>query len=339
MTDWNAVIRATADSRGKRPDPAIVATIADHADDQFETWGFTTLRRQAALLAHVCVETANFTTLEENLNYSAERLHEVWPKRFPTVGAAAPYAHNPQALANKVYGGRLGNRPGTDDGWIFRGKGLLQATGRDKGVLLGKRLGVSPDVAAARLIHPDHALECACALFALLGALPAADSGDVVAQTRKINGGKNGLAERQAAYARAVRALSRDTAKARLEANEENADAGRPVTARDLRRAGSRTIAGADQVRSGLASLATAGAAATGVASQVSDIAGQVQGAAESVQSAAGALAWAQDHWRLLALAALLAVVAWGAWRIWRGVNLVTRARVDDARLGVNIGR
>jgi putative chitinase len=339
MTDWTKIVRAVADPRGKKPDPAIVAMIADHADEVFPRYGITTIRRQACILAHACVETANFSTLEESLNYSAERLHVVWPKRFPTVASAQPFAHNPQALANKVYGGRLGNRAGTDDGWVFRGKGLLQSTGRENGLMLGRKLGVSADVAAAWLIHPDHALECACALFVALGVLPAADSGDVVAQTRRINGGKNGLAERQAAYARAVRALSREAARARLEDDGESADAGAPVTDRDLRAAGSRTIAGADEVKTGLALLTTGGAAATEVASQVSDIALQVREGADSVRSAAGALAWAQDHWKLLALAALLALVAWGAWRIWRGASLVTRARVDDARLGVNIGR
>jgi putative chitinase len=74
--------------------------------------------------------------VEENLNYSAKRLTQVWPKRFPSLASAKPYANNPKALAEKVYGGRLGNdRPG--DGWLFRGRNLPQATGGD----LYKRLG------------------------------------------------------------------------------------------------------------------------------------------------------------------------------------------------------
>ncbi len=340
MTDWTNVVRAVADPRGKKPEKAIVAMIADHADEQFEQWDISTIRRQAALLAHVCVETANFTALEENLNYTAERLHEVWPKRFPTVESAEPFAHNPRALANKVYNGRMGNRPGTDDGWVFRGKGPLQATGREKGALLGKKLGVSPEVAAAWLINPDHALECACALFVLLGVLSAADSGDVVAQTKRINGGKNGLDERKAAYARALRALSREAARARVEApHDDDALPETPVSARELREAGSRTIAGVDQVKSGLGSLATAAGGAAAVASQVQDVAGQVQSAADSASSAASALAWTQSHWQLLALIALLALAGLFAWRIWRGASLVQLARVDDANNGLNIGR
>lgn len=335
MTNWPRVIRAISPNAK----PAIVDMIAKHADEQFDEWELTTLRRQAALLAHICVETNGFTTLEENLNYSAKRLREVWPRRFASDAEAEAVAHNPRALAIKVYGDRMGNRSGTDDGWIFRGKGLLQCTGRDNVTRLGKSLGLSPDAAAACLIHPDHALECACALFVMLGVVASADSGDVRAQTKRINGGYNGLKEREAALARASRALAREAAARRADDQDEKREPTPPVSARELRKAGSRTIMGADQAKSGLGGLATAAAGASAVASQIGDTAGQVQSAVDGVQSASGALAWAQSHWQLFAFAALLAAALYFAWRIYSGASLVQRARLDDANSGLNIGR
>jgi putative chitinase len=84
----------------------------------------------AAILAEAFHETGGaMQPVTENLNYSAKRMAQVWPSRFPTIASAQPYANNPQKLANKVYGGRLGNT-GPNDGWVFRGRGLSQITGR-----------------------------------------------------------------------------------------------------------------------------------------------------------------------------------------------------------------
>nr|WP_318283184.1 MULTISPECIES: chitinase [unclassified Ochrobactrum] len=83
--------------------------------------------------------------IEENLKYTtAAQIKKTWPSRFSTVGAAQPYVRNPQALANKVYGGRMGNT-GTNDGWRFRGRGLAQITGKDNYKKYG--LGDNPDAA------------------------------------------------------------------------------------------------------------------------------------------------------------------------------------------------
>ena len=91
----------------------------------------TSLLHLAAILAESYHETGGqMQPVSENLNYSAQRLTQVWPKRFPTLSAAKPYANNPQRLANKVYGGRLGNVD-PNDGWLFRGRGLAQITGRE----------------------------------------------------------------------------------------------------------------------------------------------------------------------------------------------------------------
>lgn len=97
--------------------------------DEAERRG-TSLFHLAAIMAEAYHETGGqMQPVSENLSYSAKRLTEVWPNRFQTLSAAKPYANNPRRLANKVYGGRLGNVD-PDDGWIYRGRGLAQITGR-----------------------------------------------------------------------------------------------------------------------------------------------------------------------------------------------------------------
>lgn len=115
--------------------------IAPHLDRAAKRYGIDTPRRVGHWLATVYVETQAFTRLEENLNYSAERLCEVWPGRFPTLASAAPYARNPRALANKVYGGRYGNT-GPDDGWLYRGGGGIHLTFRDNYAAASKWTGL-----------------------------------------------------------------------------------------------------------------------------------------------------------------------------------------------------
>ncbi|UDF30036.1 UNVERIFIED_ORG: hypothetical protein LHK14_01570 [Roseateles sp. XES5] len=106
----------------------------------------TPLRHLAAVAAEAYHETGGrMQPVEENLTYSARRMRQVWPKRFPTIESARPYAGKPQALANKVYGGRLGN-VAPDDGWRYRGRGLAQITGRANYARFG--LAANPDAAS-----------------------------------------------------------------------------------------------------------------------------------------------------------------------------------------------
>lgn len=92
----------------------------------------TPLRHLAYILASAYHEVgSSLQPISENLNYTAERIRQVWPTRFASVSAAQPYARNPQKLANRVYGGRLGNgNEASGDGWRFRGRGYIQITGR-----------------------------------------------------------------------------------------------------------------------------------------------------------------------------------------------------------------
>ncbi len=143
-------------------------------------------------LGQILHESKGLTRMEEDLNYSAQRLMQVWPARFPTLASAAPCAHNPEALANRVYGGRMGNtEPG--DGWLYRGRGPIQLTGKANyahvGDLVGQDLVGIPDLAA----QPRFALEITIAWWE--DRIPDSMLGDPERLRRRVNGGLVGLAE------------------------------------------------------------------------------------------------------------------------------------------------
>jgi putative chitinase len=215
--DWRRVILAI--SPHAKAD--IVSMIADHADEMFEKYKLTSRNVQADLLAHASVESAGFTRLEEDLSYSAQRLCKVWPSRFHSLAQAEPYSHNPKALALKVYDGRMGNRPGSEDGWIFRGKGGLETTGRENTERLAKKLGITAEEAADWLTDPDHMFECVCATYVLVGAVPYGQRGDIVGSTKHVNGGEEGLADRESALRRAKAALVKFSSGETADADSE----------------------------------------------------------------------------------------------------------------------
>lgn len=175
----------------------ILLAIAASAPE-IEAAGIVTPQRLAHFLAQVAHESAGLARTEEVLSYSAARLVEVWPHRFPTLAAAAPYARNPQALANAVYGGRLGNRL-PDDGWRYRGGGGLGTTGRANYAETG--FEADPDA----LRRPENFLAPALLYWRSRGCNALADRDDVVGLTVRINGGENGLADRRARLAAARR--------------------------------------------------------------------------------------------------------------------------------------
>lgn len=141
-------------------------------------------------LREVLHESAMLSQLEEGSNYSAERLMAVWPNRFPTLESAKPYARNGAVLANKVYGGRMGNvQPG--DGFRYRGRGLIMVTGRDNYRALGKLMGLDLEASPDLLAQPMHALKASIAWWE--GNVPDAIMGDVKRVRRAVNGGANGL--------------------------------------------------------------------------------------------------------------------------------------------------
>lgn len=171
--------------------------------------------RIAAFLAQIAHESAELNSLGEILNYSAARLTRVWPKRFPSIAAAAPYANNPTGLANLVYANRLGNGSvSSGDGWKYRGRGLIMLTGRQNYALAAKGLDLpladQPDLLS---VGPTAAL-CAAWYWSMKDLNLLADDlpndndvADFIAISRKINGGLIGLPDRQKYWERAKEVL------------------------------------------------------------------------------------------------------------------------------------
>ena len=172
----------------------------------FVKYDLDTPKRQAAFIGQCSVESANFTRLQENLNYSAQRLTQVWPSRFPNISMAEPYANNPEKLANFVYAGRMGNLQ-DGDGWKFHGRGLIQLTGRENYANCGSGIGVdlidNPDL----LLTPQYAVLSAGWYWNRKQLNLLADSGDIETMTKRINGGLTGLDERIAKITKALQVL------------------------------------------------------------------------------------------------------------------------------------
>ncbi len=176
--------------------------IAASSGEVLKAYEINTKLRLAHFMAQVSHESAAGTHLEEDLNYRAERLMDVWPSRFPTIESAAPYAHNPEKLALHVYGDRMGNRPGTDDAWVYRGRGLIQLTGRK--AYADQGISSAPEMAS----DPEHCFGIAAGYWSMRGLNAYADDDDTTGITRAINGGLVGLATRLVWLERWKRALS-----------------------------------------------------------------------------------------------------------------------------------
>ena len=157
-------------------------------------------KRSACFLATCAVES-NFTKLVENMNYSAKRLSEVWPKRFrgedgKPNNLALKIANNPEAIANVVYANRMGNGPGeTGDGWRFRGRGFIPLTGKYNYRLYGEYLGIDLENNPELAEKENNAAEIAAEFWYRSDLNEAADVLDLIAIRRKVNGGLIGFGE------------------------------------------------------------------------------------------------------------------------------------------------
>ena len=164
-------------------------------------------RRITNFFAQTAHESGGFRVLKENLNYSARRLREVWPSRFPSNAIANRYARNPEKIANKVYADRIGNGPeSSGDGWRFRGRGIIQLTGRANYEKYGPLAAVDIIADPDKALEPATALKLASAFWDSKNLNALADQNQIKAITRRINGGLHGLEDRRA-YLNRARAI------------------------------------------------------------------------------------------------------------------------------------
>ena len=181
--------------KGHIPD-SVIAQIPETA----AKFNITNNLRLAHFLAQCGHESGGFRAVQENLNYSAKGLATTFRKYFISEAAAGPYARNPQKIASKVYGGRMGNGPeSTGDGYKFRGRGYIQLTGKDNYTRFAKFIGEdtvnNPDLVATK-----YPLASAAFFFDSnkLWAIcdKGADAATVTAVTKRVNGGTIGLPDR-----------------------------------------------------------------------------------------------------------------------------------------------
>jgi len=153
-----------------------------------------------AFLAQCGHESQGFTRMVENLNYSAAALLATWPRRF-TPETAQKYARKPVEIANKVYSGRLGNGDeASGDGWNYRGRGVIQITGKANYQEFARELNKTLEEVVIYLETKEGAVDSACWYWQTRNLNAVA--GDIEKLTKAINGGLNGLADRRAYFAK-----------------------------------------------------------------------------------------------------------------------------------------
>jgi putative chitinase len=169
--------------------PGLIDGIIAAALAVFPKYGITSPLLVAHAFAQFSEECGCGLEMQENMNYSAGRLLAVFPTHF-THEQAIALQHNPRAIADHAYGGRMGNlAPPSDDGWNFRGQGLSQVTGKDGYHTLALRTGLDLLNHPEMIIAPPTALECGIADFVLCGCLPYAQKDSLIGVSSMLNVG------------------------------------------------------------------------------------------------------------------------------------------------------
>ena len=184
-----------------------------------------TPQRIAGFLSQCAHESGGFERLQENLNYSADGMAGIWPKRFAVLGPdkkplkkdgknqpnkfALALHRKPEMIANVVYSGRMGNGPTeSGEGWLYRGRGLKQLTGKDNHRACSAGLGVDLVANPDLLLEPVYAARSAAWFWSTNKCNAFADAGDIEGLTKRINGGLIGIDDRKKRYASAMSSLS-----------------------------------------------------------------------------------------------------------------------------------
>lgn len=171
-------------------------------------YDINTTERVAAFLAQTAHESGGYRALKENLNYRAVTLRKVFPKYFPTDELAAQYANKPEKIANRVYGGRMGNGPEeSGDGYRYCGRGLIQLTGKQNYQNFADSIETPVDQLPEYLATFEGAIQSACWFWETNNLNQWADKGDILTLTKRINGGTIGLEDRIKHYNHAIHVL------------------------------------------------------------------------------------------------------------------------------------
>jgi len=186
---------------------AEAAAWADAAMEILPKYEINTPNRIAGFFAQCGHESMNFTVLSENLNYRAETLEKLFSKYFSKSGRnAADYAKQPEKIANVIYGGRMRNTE-EGDGWRFRGRGVIQLTGRDNYTAFGLTIDMTAEQVIDYVTTKKGALESACWYWNSRNINAACDANDITKMTKLVNGGTIGLDDRKHHYEQALAVL------------------------------------------------------------------------------------------------------------------------------------
>ena len=244
----------------------------------------------AMFMAQCAEESGNFTTFIENTKYSPSNMTRIWPNRFPTMQAAqALHKQGEQAVVNSIYGGRNGNRPGTSDGWDYRGRGFIQLTGRNNYAVAAREIGDPRIIQNPEMVGGDLKLSAEASLgwwLANKKARATAQAGDIRGNTQTVNGGMTNFEKRLSYYNKYVKLVEsgnldkmmsmQGSTAAMSDATPDSTGANKVLDARMQAMNSSDTTASKSAVSNGVISTMASGASQGGSAGGLSSIPGPI---------------------------------------------------------------